>query len=112
MTQTKTVLTNDEAAALIGIAPSTLKLYRHLGRGPRFIKLGLSKNAGVVYERADVEGWKEERKFASTAEYSAAARHSQDRARNINPAPKSRIDDPWLRSNGQWGIQCSTDQPA
>ena len=100
MPQTKTVLTNDEAAALIGIAPSTLKLYRHLGRGPRFIKLGDAKNAGVVYERADIEAWKEERKFASTSEYSAAARHSQSRARNTNPAPKATIEGPWLRSNG------------
>jgi len=100
MTQTKSVLSNDEAAALIGIAPSTLKLYRHLGRGPRFIKLGEAKNAGVVYERADIEAWKEERKFASTSEYSAAARHSQDRARNAQPAPSSTVPAPWLRSNG------------
>lgn len=100
MTLEKTVLSNDEAAALIGIAPSTLKLYRHLGRGPRFIKLGESKNAGVVYERADIEAWKEERKFASTSEYSAAVRAPAARVSNRHPVSSSTIPAPWLRSNG------------
>lgn len=61
------VLNNEEAAAAIGITPNTLKLWRHQGKGPRYIKLGKAKQAGVVYDHADVEAWKAQRKFASTS---------------------------------------------
>ncbi|MGY6551810.1 MAG: helix-turn-helix transcriptional regulator [Erythrobacter sp.] len=61
------LLKNDAAAAAIGISPNTLKTWRGLGKGPKFIKLGASKRAGVVYDPADIEAWKEERKFQSTS---------------------------------------------
>lgn len=67
MTQQVKVLNHHEAAALIGVTPATLRFWRCKGRGPRFIKLGASKRAGVVYDPADIEAWKEERKFASTS---------------------------------------------
>jgi predicted DNA-binding transcriptional regulator AlpA len=60
-------LNSEEAAASLGIAPNTLKFWRHQGRGPRYIKLGTSKQAGVAYDHADVEAWKTARKFASTS---------------------------------------------
>ena len=47
---------NDEAAAYVDLAPSTMKLNRHLGRGPKFIKLGDGKNAAVRYRRGDLRG--------------------------------------------------------
>ena len=37
------------------------------GRGPKFIKLGESKQSGVCYDPADIEEWKAVRKFASTS---------------------------------------------
>lgn len=74
MTTTIRVLNNDEAAALIGIKPSTLKLWRHLGKGPRFVKLGDAKQAGVAYVEADVLEWRAQRTFTSTSAYSPAAR--------------------------------------
>lgn len=40
MDGTVKVLNNAEAAALIGISPNTLKLWRHEGKGPPFIKFG------------------------------------------------------------------------
>lgn len=50
-----------------------MKWMRCKGKGPRFIKLGDSKQSGVVYDPADVEAWLAERKFASTTECSPAA---------------------------------------
>jgi hypothetical protein len=61
------LLNTREAAALLGVQPDTLKLWRHQGRGPRFIKKGDAAQAGVGYEPEDVEAWKAERKFASTS---------------------------------------------
>jgi hypothetical protein len=70
-------LTNDEAAARIGIKPSTLKFWRHVGKGPVFCKLGDAKQAGVVYHEADILAWIAQRKFTSTSAHTAAAkRHS------------------------------------
>lgn len=66
-------LSNDEAAALIGIKPSTLKFWRHYGKGPVFCKLGEAKQSGVVYYEADVLAWIADRKFSSTSAYSPAA---------------------------------------
>lgn len=61
------VLNHYEAAALIGVTPSTLRFWRCKGKGPRFIKLGQSKQAGVCDDPADIDAWKEARKFASTS---------------------------------------------
>lgn len=60
-------LSNNEAAALIGITPNTLRFWRCKGRGPQYTKLNDSKQAGVRYDLADIEAWKAERKFASTS---------------------------------------------
>ena len=42
------VLTNAEAARLIGVKPNTLELWRHLGKGPEFVKLGHSPQVPSV----------------------------------------------------------------
>ena len=62
-----TALDNDAAAAALGIKPSTLKFWQFKGRGPRFIKLGASKQANVCYDPADIDAWKAARKFDSTS---------------------------------------------
>lgn len=67
------LLDSVQAAALLGITPNTLKFWRHKGRGPVFIKLGNSPQAGVAYDEADVLAFRESRKFASTSAYSPAA---------------------------------------
>jgi predicted DNA-binding transcriptional regulator AlpA len=67
MTQSVNILNNDEAAALIGITPATLRFWRCKGRGPRFVKLGEAKQAGVAYVEADVLAWRDARTFASTS---------------------------------------------
>lgn len=61
-------LNNEAAAAALGISPNTLKLWRCHGKGPRFIKLGDSKQAGVIYEQSEVDAWKAARRFASTSD--------------------------------------------
>ena len=50
------LLTNEEAAAMIRIAPLTLKTWRRQGKGPQPWYL----NGAVRYKRADVEAWLEE----------------------------------------------------
>lgn len=62
-----TLLNNDAAASALGISPITLKIWRCKGKGPRFIKLGASKRAGVAYDPTEVEAWKAARTFASTS---------------------------------------------
>lgn len=68
------LLSNSQAASLLGITPNTLKLWRHLGRGPAFIKLGEAKQAGVAYVEADVLSWRDAHKFTSTSAYTSSAR--------------------------------------
>lgn len=74
VTHSAKVLNNDAAAREMGISGQTLKQWRFEGKGPRFIKLGTSKQSRVVYDPADIEAWKREHKFASTSAYSPAAR--------------------------------------
>lgn len=74
MTQDQTLLSNAEAAALLGVTPDTLKFWRHKGRGPAFVKFGDTPRLGVGYDPEDVAAWIAGRKFASTSAYSPAAR--------------------------------------
>ena len=67
------LLDTKQTAAMLGIASNTLKLWRHKGRGPNFIKLGDAPQAGVAYDEADVLAWRDARKFGSTSAYSPAA---------------------------------------
>ena len=54
----------DGAAAYLGLSPKTLANWRHLGRGPRYLKLG----ARVVYPQAELEAFKAASLRQSTAE--------------------------------------------
>lgn len=67
MTASVKIISSNDAAACIGVTPATLRFWRCKGKGPRFIKLGESKQAGVCYDPADIEAWKAARKFASTS---------------------------------------------
>lgn len=74
LTKQMRLLDNVQTAAMLGITPGTLKFWRHKNRGPKFIKLGDSPQAGVFYDEADVIAWRNSRKFASTSAYSPAGR--------------------------------------
>ena len=95
-----TRVNNEQAAAVIGVTPKTLRFWRHKGRGPRYIKFGPEQHAGVAYDLADIEAWLEERKFSSTSAVSAAARAATRAAARAgapkpNPASAARIVAPW-----------------
>jgi hypothetical protein len=66
-------LSSAQAAAIIGITRTTLEIWRCKGKGPRFVKLGTTKQAPVVYERAEIDRWMKERTFDSTSAYSVNA---------------------------------------
>jgi predicted DNA-binding transcriptional regulator AlpA len=51
------LLFGEEVAEITRIPLPTLRFYRHTGKGPRSFKLGNR----VVYKRADVEAWIEQR---------------------------------------------------
>lgn len=68
------LLDSVQTAAMLGITPGTLKFWRHKGRGPKFIKLSNSRQAGVAYDQADVLAFIRSRKFGSTSAYSRAGR--------------------------------------
>ncbi len=40
MTHTETLLNQGQAAAILGLRPKTLEIWRHRGGGPRFVKIG------------------------------------------------------------------------
>ena len=71
------LLTNEEAAALLGIKPNTLEIWRSTkGKGPKFIKYGDSKQAPIRYHIDDITAWLESRKFSSTSAYAPNAKQA------------------------------------
>jgi DNA-binding transcriptional MerR regulator len=59
------------AAPLIGITPETLENWRSRGEGPRFHKTP-GRSGKVLYDPADIEAWRTQRRFSSTAQAAAA----------------------------------------
>lgn len=55
------LLTITEAAELLRAPVATLRYWRHLGTGPRSFRLGRR----VLYRRADLHAWIEERRDQS-----------------------------------------------
>ncbi len=61
MTDPNDHLTTTEAAAYLGVAPTTMARWRHKGIGPVFTRPGFRF---VQYERSELDRWKESRKGA------------------------------------------------
>jgi hypothetical protein len=68
------LLTNEQAAVLLGIKPTTLEIWRIRGKSPPFLKLGGSKQAPIRYQRSEITKWLAERSFSSTSAFTAATR--------------------------------------
>lgn len=51
---TDSLLTTDEAAALVGMKERTLRVWRMKGQGPAYVKLG---NGRVRYSRQAIDEW-------------------------------------------------------
>ncbi len=47
------LLTTEETAALLRTPPGSLRYWRHVGKGPSWVRIGRR----VLYRRADVEAW-------------------------------------------------------
>ncbi len=92
---TTPVLKNDEVAALIGIAGDTLKRWRVQGKGPRYRKIGTSRQGAVCYDRAEVEAWLKAREVQSTSQYGA---HNENAVVNPVLPVEQRTTPPWLSS--------------
>ena len=72
------LLTNEKAAALLGIKPKTLEIWRSKGKSPPFLKFGTAKQAPVRYQRAAVREWLTHQTFASTSAYFSARKSRVD----------------------------------
>lgn len=57
------LLSTEEAAALIGIKPGTLAIWRTTGKSPRFIKVGKL----VRYHERDIIEWLDAHTHANTS---------------------------------------------
>ena len=64
-----------QAAAYVGMSPSTLNRMRVNGEGPPYGKLGRR----VIYDRLDLDGWVTERKRRFTGESQTSERYRHDR---------------------------------
>jgi predicted DNA-binding transcriptional regulator AlpA len=62
--------TQEEAAAIIGVKPTTLAMWRHKGRGPRYLKVGRS----CFYRESDIESWFDAQAVIPVAKIKGAAR--------------------------------------
>ena len=51
-------LNDREAAAYLGVGVQTLRNWRHLGRGPEYLKLAPGPRGRVVYEISGLERFK------------------------------------------------------
>lgn len=102
MDRSPKLLNNEQAAERIGCTASTLRYWRHKGRGPLFIKFGASVQAGVAYDPADIDAWLAVRKFKSTSAVSVAVRNGALAQTEVLPTapPSNVVAPPWVRSNG------------
>ena len=77
MSPSDDLLDNEQTAALLGIKPNTLEIWRCRGKGPEFVKMGDAPQAPVRYRRSVLMEWVARRSFASTSAYSAPTAISQ-----------------------------------
>jgi DNA-binding transcriptional MerR regulator len=61
-------LSTGELAKLLHRESQTLRVWRTLGQGPRFMRTGDGPFSRVLYSRKDVEDWLAQRTFHSTSE--------------------------------------------
>lgn len=64
-TPTPLLMTEQEAAKLLGLSPRTLQKWRITGNGPVFVR---ASARAIRYQRPDLERWVEDRRRASTSD--------------------------------------------
>jgi hypothetical protein len=99
------MLDSDEAAAVIGILPGTLRNYRVRGEGPKFVKgPGADKQAFVRYPEIELLRWMYARICQSTSETGENKPQPQPKQEWPEPLPRVRADPgaqprPWDKPN-------------
>jgi hypothetical protein len=68
------LLSNEQTAAILGVKPNTLEIWRCKGKGPAFIKLGAHPSSPIRYQRSRLMAWLDAQSFTSTSAYTVAAR--------------------------------------
>jgi len=67
------LLSNEQTAAILGVKPNTLEIWRCNGKGPAFIKLGEHPSSPIRYQRSRLMAWIEARQFTSTSAYTVVS---------------------------------------
>lgn len=67
------LLTTRKAAEYLGLKSQTLRKWRTLGGGPRYIRLGDGPRGRVVYRATDLMEWLDSRTYTNTAEETTTA---------------------------------------
>ncbi|MES3043731.1 helix-turn-helix domain-containing protein [Sphingomonas faeni] len=68
------LLSNEQTAAILGVKPNTLEIWRCKGKGPAFIKLGAHPSSPIRYQRSRLMAWLDAQSFTSTSAYAVSAR--------------------------------------
>ncbi len=68
------LLSNEQTAAILGVKPNTLEIWRCKGKGPAFIKLGAHPSSPIRYQRSRLMAWLDAQSFTSTSAYTVSAR--------------------------------------
>jgi hypothetical protein len=66
------LLSNEQTAAILGVKPNTLEIWRCKGKGPAFIKLGAHPSSPIRYRRSRLMAWLDAQSFTSTSAYTVA----------------------------------------
>ena len=66
------LLNTKQVAGFLGVKPQTVRLWRHRGKGPHYVRLG-GRYGRVLYRAQDVDSWLAQRTFSSTSEETVAA---------------------------------------
>lgn len=74
MVELEDLLSNAQVAAILGIKPNTLEIWRCKGKGPEFCKLGTHPSSPIRYQRSRVAAWLAGNTHTSTSSVSVAAR--------------------------------------
>lgn len=53
----ETLLTTEDVAEILGVAPGTVENWRYKQEGPRFVKLGNKRHSPVRYRPEDVQAF-------------------------------------------------------
>jgi predicted DNA-binding transcriptional regulator AlpA len=81
-TAVREVLTSPQVASLIGCRPQTLRKWRLIGKGPRYVRLGDNPRGRVAYLLSDITEWLTSHRFSSTSEETVKAGLSAPAARD------------------------------